>query len=230
MVGLVVDILEGAPGAAAAASLRHAVFVCEMGASPDAEDDAYDARATHVLLRDGTRADPAVVGALRLAQGTTYTERAFDLTALRSQGRAIAEIGRLCLHPEYRGGLAGAMLLAAAVERLRGRGVELIVGAASLFGTDAARHMPVLRALRDAALAPAEIRPVARPGRAVAVDGADTADARYLPPLLKTYLRAGAWVGEDAAIDRGFNCVDVCVVLDLARVALPARLQGLGAG
>ena len=205
--------------------LRRAVFVDELGVGDSVEADRFDADADHLsLLCDG-----AVVGTLRLAQGTGYTGREFDLSALRRDARGVAEIGRMCLHRGHRGGTGGVTLLMAALGRLRERGVGIVVGTASFFGADATAHMPALRALRDAALAPAALRPVARGPEAVAVTGAgDPADMRGVPPLVKTYLRAGAWVGEGAWRDRAFGCVDVCMVLDLDRLRLPRALAGRG--
>ena len=206
----------------AAAALRRAVFVDEMGARAEIEDDRFDAIAEHLVVRAGDR----VVGTLRLATGAAYTGREFDLSPLRTDPRDIAEIGRMCLHPAHRGGAAGAALLIGAVERLRSRGVGLIVGTASFLGTDADRHMPALRALRDAALAPSAMRPRAYGAEAVAVEGrGDARDMRGVPTLIKTYLRAGAWVGEGAWRDDGFNCIDVCMVMDLARLRLPDAVR-----
>ncbi|MGI9394825.1 MAG: ornithine-acyl-ACP acyltransferase, partial [Boseongicola sp.] len=37
---------------------------------------------------------------------------------------------------------------------------------------------------------------------------------RSVPPLIKAYLRLGGVVGDGAFIDREFNTIDVCFVLD----------------
>lgn len=39
-----------------------------------------------------------------------------------------------------------------------------------------------------------------------------------LEPIIKGYLRLGAWVGEDAYIDHQFNAVDVCIVMPTAQL------------
>ncbi|MEM6594541.1 MAG: ornithine-acyl-ACP acyltransferase, partial [Pseudomonadota bacterium] len=41
------------------------------------------------------------------------------------------------------------------------------------------------------------------------------------PALIKAYLRLGGVIGEGAYIDHAFNTVDVCLVLDTAR--MPAK-------
>ncbi len=214
---------------AKALALRRAVFVDEMGARADAEEDGFDATSDHLILHDAARPDAGVVATLRLATGCASTMREFDLSALRASGRALAETGRACLHRDYRGGAVGMVLFRGLLDVLQARGTEVLLGAASFPGADPARHMPALRRLRQEALAPAEICPVAHGPGAVAVSGAAPRSAmREVPALIKTYLRAGAWVGEGAYVDAAFDTVDVCVLLDLARATplLAARHAG----
>ena len=40
-----------------------------------------------------------------------------------------------------------------------------------------------------------------------------------IPPLIKGYIRLGAFVGEGAVIDHQFNTTDVCIVLPTEKVA-----------
>ena len=40
-----------------------------------------------------------------------------------------------------------------------------------------------------------------------------------IPPLIKGYIRLGAYVGEGAVIDYEFNTIDVCIVLPTKKVA-----------
>ena len=37
---------------------------------------------------------------------------------------------------------------------------------------------------------------------------------RNLPPLIKAYIRVGAWIGSGAILDKKFNTTDVLIVLD----------------
>jgi putative hemolysin len=43
------------------------------------------------------------------------------------------------------------------------------------------------------------------------------------PALIKAYLRLGGFVGEGAWIDRDFNTIDVCLVMDTARMSAKHR-------
>ncbi|CUH39586.1 hypothetical protein JSE7799_02313 [Jannaschia seosinensis] len=217
----------------AARALRHAVFVGEMGATPrpdGLEGDAFDGDRDHLILRDLAHPERGVVGTMRLGAGARYTDREFDLSALRATGWPLAEIGRACIHKAYRGGAAGLYLFRGALDLARSRRIQILVGTASFPGADAARHAAALCRLRIEALAPERIRPVARGVDAVEVAGfAPRSAMRGVPALIKTYLRAGARIGDGAFQDRDFNTTDICMVLDMERVRLPAlaRLSGL---
>ena len=211
------------PGAVREArALRHAVFVAERGAAagPEAglEGDAHDSGAEHLIVR---APDGAVVATARLGRG--WTAREFDLSALTLRGVVPLELGRACVRADHRGGLAGAALFAAALRVARDMGAVALVGSASFPGRVPVPHLAALHALRSAALAPPEWRPVAHGPGAFATDGpAPRAAMAGVPPLIKSYLRAGAWIGEGACVDAAFNAVDVCVVLEMARLRMPA--------
>lgn len=207
---------------AAAHALRRACFVEELGAQTDA--DGFDAMADHLVLRDRARPEAGVVATLRLLDGTPCTAREFDLSRLHATGKRLAEAGRACVHRDYRDGLAGLLLLSELLRQVRDRGVAYLVGAASFPGADPIRHMPALRRLRMDAPAPSALAPRARGSAAVAIQGeAPRGAMRQVPSLIKTYLRAGALVGEGAYVDRAFNTVDVCMVLDPDRARQPGE-------
>src|SRR5690606_17781730 len=79
--------------------------------------------------------------------------------------------------------------------------------------------------LRQHAAAPAEWNVPAVEGRGVPLDRLGVTPAnelralRELPPLLKGYLRLGAYVCEEAVIDRQFGTTDVFLVLPLERIS-----------
>lgn len=228
--GLTMSLTRDAADIRAAQRLRYDVFVDELGAAPGGtahlEADGFDAASDHIVLTDPARPDLGVVATLRVGWTPEYTAREFDLGALERSGRTLAEAGRACLHPAYRGGLAGLMLFRGLIDLLNARGVDLAVGTASFPGTATARHLPALRRLRLEALAPENLRPVARGPAAIQVEGVAPRSAMAgVPALIKSYLRAGAWVGDGAFVDRAFNTVDVCMVMDMRRVKLPERAR-----
>lgn len=224
---------------AAAARLRYEVFVEELGGdgplvdhAARQEKDRFDPYFDHLILVDEQRAsEDRVVGVYRLMRldqaaeaGQFYSEDEYDLTLLRDSGRPLLELGRSCLHRDYRGGTAMMHLwqgLAAYVEE---HGIEILFGVASFHGTDIACLAEPLSLLHHRHLAPPEMRVRALPAHYQAMDLVPedaidrTATMRAVPALIKAYLRLGGMVGEGAFIDRPFNTTDVCLVMDTARI------------
>ncbi|MCE0506505.1 GNAT family N-acetyltransferase [Roseivivax sp. GX 12232] len=218
----------------AAQRLRYEVFVAELGSTGALVDhaarlerDRFDPVFDHLLLFDDARPEAPVVGVYRLlteagaAQiGQFYSEDEYDLAPLRASGRRLLELGRSCLHRDYRGG-AGVMLLwQGLADYVQARGIELLFGVASFHGTDPEdlaqplsnlhyRHLaPEALRVRSRQFQPMDLLPEAAIDRPRAV--------RETPALIKGYLRLGGMVGEGAFIDRAFNTVDICLVMDTA--------------
>jgi len=103
--------------------------------------------------------------------------------------------------------------------------IDVLFGCASLAGTDLDSLAPALSYLYHHHLALPEWRVNALPGRHVAMDRmpADEVDARRalraLPPLIKGYLRLGAFVANGAVIDPQFGTTDVMIVLPVAGIS-----------
>lgn len=220
---------------AAAQGLRYRVFVQEMGSDGPGVDhalgretDAFDAHFDHLLLLDAA-ADDRVVGVYRLATqaqaqaaGRFYSEAEYDLTPLRASGRRLMELGRSCLDPAYRGGAGMFHLWSALADHVAAQGIEVLFGTASFPGTDVAAIAPALSLLHHAHLAPPALRVRARIHQAMDLIPPDAIDRRAamiaVPALIKAYLRLGGVVGDGAYVDHAFNTVDVCLIMDTARL------------
>jgi putative hemolysin len=177
-----------------------------------------------------------VVGVYRLmraeqaaAAGQFYSEDEYDVGPLRATGRRLLELGRSCVHPDYRGGTAMMQLWGGLADYIATHDIEVMFGVASFHGTDPARIAGPLSLLHHRHLAPPDIRPKARAPGAQAMDLVSEAEidrpaaTRELPALIKAYLRLGGFVGAGAFIDRAFNCIDVCLVMDVERMSLKHR-------
>jgi putative hemolysin len=157
--------------------------------------------------------------------GGFYTEAEYDLAPLRASGRRLLELGRSCVHRDYRRGSAVFLLWSGLADYVLRHDIEVMFGVASFHGTDVARLALPLSYLHHAHLAPPEARVRARPEQFQPMDllppeAIDRAAAmREMPALIKAYLRLGGCVGEGAFIDRNFNTVDVCLLMDTARMS-----------
>jgi L-ornithine Nalpha-acyltransferase len=226
--------------------LRYEVFVEELGGDGPLVDhegrferDRFDPFFDHLVLVDDRRDAGAldhVVGVYRLlrddrsgAAGGFYSETEYDLTALKESGRRLLELGRSCVHVEYRGGTAMLRLWAGLATYVRENGIEILFGVASFHGTDLAALAEPLSYLHHNHLAPPDLRVRVRPESAARMDlmSPDEIDRpaamRATPALIKAYLRLGGFVGEGAFIDRTFNTTDVCLVMDTERMCVRQR-------
>lgn len=217
--------------------LRYQVFVEELGGDGALVDhearlerDEFDPVVDHLLLIDNRR-NPAeldhVVGVYRLltgdraqAFGRFYCDAEYDLTPLRLSGRPLLELGRSCVLPEYRGGNGMFMLWNGLAEYVTEHEIEILFGVASFHGLDLDPIAPSLSWLHAHHLAPAALRPRARPEGYQKMDlipeaEIDRKDAMLaMPTLIKAYLRLGGMVGDGAYLDREFNTTDVFLVMD----------------
>ena len=127
----------------------------------------------HLLLIDPRRDAAAlddVVGVYRLLPsdrlartGRFYSESEYDLTPLKATGRRLLELGRSCVHPDYRGGTAMFHLWNALADYVLERDIEVLFGVASFHGTDIAALAQPLSYLHHNHLAPPALRVRALP-------------------------------------------------------------------
>ena len=214
--------------------LRYDVFVAELGGdgrlvdhAQRLERDEFDPYADHLLLRDERRAaGDQVIGVYRVMTtqmaaraGQFYCEDEYDLTPLRESGKPLLELGRTCLHPDYRGGAGMMHLWAALADYAETRQIKILFGVASFHGTDTDALAGPLSILHHRHLAPPALRVRAKGKTALTMDicSKDAFDrvaaVRKLPALIKAYLRLGGTVGEGAFVDHAFNTVDICIIL-----------------
>ena len=219
----------------AAQALRYNVFYNEMGAQPSEaarrshrDMDGYDAVADHLLVVDHAigPGPEGVVGTYRLIRqdaaariGRFYSADEYDIAQMLAFPGQVLELGRSCVHRNYRGRSAMQLLWRGIAAYVFLHQIDLMFGCASLPGTDPDAVAAELTYLYASHLAPPEIRPRALPGRYVDMRRLDpaTLDPRRalaaLPPLIKGYLRLGGFVGDGAVIDWQFNTTDVAVVV-----------------
>jgi putative hemolysin len=225
--------------------LRFDVFYREMSAVPAAatrlarrDIDLYDAVCDHLLVIDhaaaGGAGRPSVVGTYRLLrqevaerQGGFYSAAEFDVAALLARHRdaRFLELGRSCVLPPYRNRRTVELLWHGIWSYVLAHRLDVMIGCASLEGTDPdALALPLsflhhfARAAdpwRVSALAQRRVEMNRLP--AAAIDR--KAALHALPPLIKGYLRLGATIGDGAVIDRQFGTTDVFIVLPVAAIS-----------
>jgi putative hemolysin len=171
---------------------------------------------------------PKVVGTYRLLRQTAaeaafgfYTANEFDIGPLvaRHRGLSFLELGRSCVLKPYRDKRTVELLWHGIWAYVLAHRVDVMIGCASLEGVDPEKLRLALSYLHHFHAAPPEWSAKALPERRARFDliPKDEIDQRKalkaLPPLIKGYLRVGAYIGEGAVIDRQFGTTDVLIIL-----------------
>ncbi len=240
--GLVVSWAKHTDEVRQAQRLRFKVFAEEMGArldttSPGHDVDLFDNYCEHLLVRD--RITNKVVGTYRVltpAQakrvGSTYSDIEFDLTRLRGLRERMVELGRSCVHPDYRHGGVIMALWGALAEFMVRNKLDTMIGCASIpmlhngmvSGNVAAS---IWHQLKQTHMAPIEHH--VRPRLALPVEQLDSTLAVEPPALIKGYLRLGAKILGAPAWDPDFNSADLPMMMRINDLPPRYRKHFLGA-
>lgn len=207
--------------------LRFKVFGEEMGARlPSAGDeidrDIFDDYCDHLLVRDN--ADSKVVGTYRILSpsqatriGSYYSDGEFDLVRLSHIRSQLVEVGRSCVHKDYRSGAVIAQLWSGLASYMIKNNHEYLIGCASIAMGDGGHYAAsVYEKIRQTHAAPPEYRVF--PRCPLPLDALDSSLDVSIPPLIKGYLRLGAYVCGEPAWDPDFNTADLFILLPLSRV------------
>jgi putative hemolysin len=207
--------------------LRYRIFAEECGArlpdpSSGIDADEFDYYCDHLIVRDTDHGD--VVGTYRLLTslkakeaGRFYSETEFDLTKLEPLVPRLVEVGRSCIHPDYRQGGVITLLWAGLAQYMMSGGYEYLMGCASIGLTDGGSlATETYLSLRNTCLSPDYWRVV--PHCRYPTDGCHLVGKPILPPLVKGYVRLGAYICGEPAWDEQFNTADLLMLLPLSRM------------
>lgn len=211
----------------AAQRLRYQVFAEELGAQLDSriaghDSDLYDPFCEHLLVRE-TDSD-RVVGTYRILSpsaarkvGQYYSESEFSITRLQHLRSRMVEVGRSCIHPDFRGGAVIALLWSGLADYMVRNNYEYLIGCASIGMADGGHNAAnVFNEIAEKQMAPIEYHVF--PKYPLPVEHLANRQPALIPPLIKGYLRAGAWVCGSPAWDPDFNTADLLLLLPLSRL------------
>ncbi|HVV60197.1 MAG TPA: GNAT family N-acyltransferase [Pseudolabrys sp.] len=246
LASLEVRLAQTAAEVRQAQKLRYRVFYQEGSAIPDPgrlfarrDIDGFDAICDHLLVLDHAesarypRRRPTVVGTYRLLRqqmaedyGGFYTAGEFDIGSLiaRYPHLNFLELGRSCVLAPYRNKRTVELLWYGIHGYVLQHNIDVMIGCASLEGTDPKQLSLQLSFLHHYARAPEAWRARALPSRYVEMNRMSKeaidpkAALRALPPLVKGYLRLGAFIGDGAVVDHEFGTTDVLIVLPMSAI------------
>lgn len=234
---LVVELTTAPAALREAQALRYRIFAEECGARlnssiPGLDADDFDRHCEHLLVRD--RHSGAVVATTRLLDsqaarraGGFYSEGEFHLVGLEQLRGSVLEIGRTCVHPDYRNGATISTLWSGLAQLMRDRQYSFLIGCASIgMGDGGIQAHAVMQRLRQRYLSREWVNAV--PRRPLADMPLPDNITAQIPPLLKAYMRLGATICGEPCWDPEFNVADVFVLLS-AQQLCPRYARHFGA-
>lgn len=159
--------------------------------------------------------------------GGFYSQSEYNITPLlqrKSATHKFLELGRSCVLKPYRSKRSVEMLWHGLWAYIRQNKADAMIGCASFEGTNPEDHALALSFLYHYASAPADWHVRAHDHlyqnmNLLPKEQVDVKQAlKLLPPLIKGYLRLGAYVGDGAVIDKQFGTLDVMIVLPVENI------------
>lgn len=218
----------------AAAKLRALCFGLD---APDR--DKFDDFCRHVLIEDLD--DGALTCCYRMqvfengrGLDRSYAMQFYDLKALRAFKGPMLELGRFCIHPDYRDPDILRIAWGAMTAYVDENGIEMLFGCSSFAGTEGGAYLDTFALLKQAHMAPDRWFPGEKAAEVFRFDAKLPAQPdqkrgmQGMPPLLRTYLTMGGWVSDHAVVDYDMNTLHVFTGLEIDAIP-PARQRLLRA-
>lgn len=207
--------------------LRYQVFGEELGASllcrtPRIDEDTLDPFCEHLVVRDNQSG--FIAGTYRIlspenarAAGRYGTEEYFDITRLQHLFPRLVEASRACVHPDYRTGATIALLWAGLTRYMIRNGYDYLIGCCGIRMADGGHAAASLYCRLREFMGPVEYR--AFPVCPLPLPSLRRDLPASVPPLLKGYLRAGAYILGEPAWNADFNTADLPPLLPMDSVS-----------
>jgi putative hemolysin len=213
--------------------LRYLVFNCELGEGLDSsarsglDRDQFDFICDHLMVHDTATSE--LVGTYRMQSGYRakgnlgyYGEGLFDFGPFEAIRAEVLELGRACVHQEYRNTAVLHMLWRGIARYARSSGARYLIGCSSLSSQDENEGVALYEALREKYLVEPALRTQPRVDHRCEANRGFAA-APQPPRLFRAYLEISAQLCGPPAIDREFKTIDFLTLIDLKR--LPDRVR-----
>jgi putative hemolysin len=213
--------------------LRYLVFNREMNEGLATSErsgldrDQFDWVCDHVMVRDITSG--RLVGTYRMQTGYRakgnlgyYSEQLFDFSPFEEIRGEILELGRACVHCDYRNTTALSMLWKGIASYAALCNARYLVGCSSITSQDEREGMALYHTLKEKYLADPPVR--TEPRLEFRCNSFETLiEPPRLPRLFRAYLDNAARLCGPPAIDRAFKTIDFLTLMDLQE--LPERVR-----
>jgi putative hemolysin len=213
--------------------LRYLVFNCELGEGladshgTGLDRDEFDLICDHLMVHDATTG--TLVGTYRMqtgyrAQGNLgyYSAQLFDLAPFEQIRGEILELGRACVHQDYRNTTALFLLWKGIASYSTLCNARYLIGCSSLSSQDENEGMALYHALRDKHLVEPSLRTEPHPPSRCKQTRECLVTPR-IPRLFRAYLDVSGRLCGPPAIDPEFRTIDFLTLVDLHRI--PDRVR-----
>jgi len=194
--------------------------------------DPLDLHCDHLLILD--KASGICAGTYRLNSSLFhnrfYSQSEFKMPQILNLKGNKLELGRACVHPDYRNSLTLALLWKGINRYLRMSGSKYLFGCSSIQTMDLDQIIHAHFFFKRFHFAAHSLR--VKPRRKYRIRALRQYDPLFpmlhdhflenyrssLPPLIKFYLKAGAVICGEPALDKHFQCIDFFTLLDTSRL------------
>ena len=211
--------------------LRHKVFFnsknIDKKKCTELEWDKYDYKADHLIILNKNL---DVIGSYRLISDlfakTFYSETEFSLDHFKNYNGLKLEVGRACVHPDFRNGVTIDLLWRGILKYAQKNKIRYLFGVSSIW-EKTHEEAYLLQKVMEKYYGDHTFKVSASPEAFNLENIIDTNNLKnsntkndkdflkMIPALLKGYIRAGSKVCGPAIYDPSFKCHDFLTILDL---------------
>ena len=197
------------------------------------DTDIFDDKCQHILVVDKEKKKVVCVfRIMKLENGDeiekSYSSQFYDLSELRKIANPLLEMGRFCIHPEYKTPDILVIAWATLINFVKKNKVSFIFGCSSFHGLEIKDHQDAFMFLRKNHLAPRKYKPYIKSPQIFNF----SKHFKYkrqkninlgivnktLPPLLRYYLSLGGWVSDHAVMDFDLKTLHVFTGLNIKSI------------
>jgi putative hemolysin len=214
-----------------ALELRYEVFHKEMMGKKNnygIDVDEFDFDCDHLIIKDLTT--NKIIGTYRIRSTQFsdhfYSEKEFMMSSILQKPGAKLELGRACIHKDYRRGVIISLLWKGIADYISASNSDFLFGCATVTTDDPRKAALLTKYFEEDGRINPEFR--ARPTLKYTMPligmfkqefenpltPEQKAEAKALiPPLCRAYLKIGAYIAGEPAWDKEFQCIDFLTIL-----------------
>ena len=216
----------------AAMRLRFEVFNLELNEGlqesylSGLDTDDYDSYCDHILVIDSS--SDRIVGTYRLLPGSRvengvgfYSENEFEMSSFKKLPGEKLELGRACVHKDYRGSTILNLMWAGIGRYIEINNVNFLFGCGSIHTVNPKIVSSIYSYFSQNYMAEDIFRvyPIKKiPGFDPGSGYDRSIISRHLPPLILSYLKIGARIAGEPALDEQFGVSDFLIILDREKI------------